>query len=117
MHFPVNTLQPGPICNEKGGKAALQVKRSSDRVIKSRHKGLSRNEFNRGGAGILPGGEKPGLAEPFWTEGKGKGAGGSMAPSWPTAIPHCVQTQAGYYSVIWNIKEQPQTAQEQIDRM
>ena len=32
------------------------MKRSSDRVIKTRHKGLSRKEFNRGGVGI-PSGE------------------------------------------------------------
>lgn len=31
------------------------MKCSGDRVIKSRHKGLSRKEFNRGGVGILLG--------------------------------------------------------------
>lgn len=31
------------------------MKCSFDRVIKSRHKGLSRKEFNRGGVGILLG--------------------------------------------------------------
>lgn len=56
------------------------MKRSSDGVIKSRHKGLSRKEFNRGGVSILRG-ESLAQQNPFWTAGKGKDAGGSLARS------------------------------------
>lgn len=66
------------------------MKRSSDRIIKSRHKGLSRKDFNRGGVGILQGRLGSSRTRLDRSEGKGKDAGGSFAPCAGRSPPHPV---------------------------